>query len=377
MTIRLMAVIGARPQFIKSAPVIAELSRRKRFELMIIHSGQHYDPDMSSIFFRELSIPKPIANLQSGSGSHAEQTATIMKRLEQQIIRRRPDLILVPGDTNTTLAGALTAAKLGIPVAHLEAGLRSGDLTMPEEINRILTDHCSSLLFAPTRTATRNLAREGLSDVTHLTGDTMVDALKAVLPTVKKREDAVLEKFGLERDDYLLVTLHRPVNVDDPERLRQIRVALQKVAKRLRIVFPVHPRTRSRLSELAPQPRATSERLTYSRPQGYIETLALLKNASALLTDSGGMQKESFLLHVPCITLRSTTEWPETLVRNANRLVTKPHTLPNAVHSAVRHKGLLDRLGNPFGNGHASARIATIMEKESVKMKGNLKQNRS
>ncbi len=197
---RLMAVIGARPQFIKSAPVIAEVLRRKRFELIIIHSGQHYDPDMSSIFFKELSIPTPIANLQSGSGSHAEQTATIMKRLERQIIKSKPDLVLVPGDTNTTLAGALTAAKLCVPVAHLEAGLRSGDLTMPEEINRRLTDHCSSLLFAPTQRAKRNLTREGLSDLTYLTGDTMVDALRAVFPTVEKREEAVLEKFGLERN---------------------------------------------------------------------------------------------------------------------------------------------------------------------------------
>ena len=366
MTTKLMLVIGARPQFIKTAPVIAQIKGRRSFELLIVHSGQHYDPEMSSIFFRELSIPAPSVNLQSGSGSHARQTARIMMGLENQIIKNKPDMVMVPGDTNTTLAGALTAAKLCVPVAHIEAGLRSGDTTMPEEVNRRLTDHCSSLLFAPTRTATRNLAKEGLSKFTYLTGDTMVDALRTVLPILQKHEDGVLEKFGIDVKDYVLVTLHRPSNVDDLDRLRRIRLALLKVARKVRVVFLVHPRTRSMLAKLGTTERSSDAPILFARPQGYVETLALLRNARALLTDSGGMQKESFLLHVPCITLRSTTEWPETLVGSANRLLTEPHMIPEAVFAVALDENpgnMIKRLRKPFGNGHASTKIVTIIEK--------------
>lgn len=360
-------VVGARPQFIKSAPLIREiLSKHKRIHLTVIHSGQHYDAEMSGIFFRELKIPSPAVNLQAGSGSHAAQTATIMKRLEPAVLKGKPDLVMVPGDTNTTLAASLTAAKLCIPLAHIEAGLRSGDMTMPEEINRKLTDHCSSLLFAPTHTAISNLRKEGLGKIAHLTGDTMVDALRTALPVVKQREGSVLERLGLQLRRYVLTTLHRPSNVDDPQRLHEIRLALRKVSRRLPVVFPVHPRTRARLDQVKPVKSNKRSGTIITSPKGYIETLCLLKNAGCLLTDSGGMQKEAFLLHVPCVTLRSTTEWPETLTRTANRLLTKPSMIPSVILRAAFDETLRERirhLRNPFGDGHASRRIAQIIER--------------
>jgi len=359
-------VIGARPQLIKSAPLIKEiLSRHKWIRLRIVHSGQHYDPEMSKVFFRELEIPSPSVNLHAGSGSHAMQTATIMKRLEGPLLEANPDLVLVPGDTNTTLAASLTATKLHIPVAHIEAGLRSGDMTMPEEINRRLTDHCSTMLFAPTQTAMSNLRREGLGKIAHLTGDTMVDALETVLPIVRVRESAVLDRYGLQPQHYVLVTLHRPSNVDDLKKLREIQLSLKKVASRLRIVFPVHPRTRARLVKLGHLKTPRNSRITHASPKGYIETLCLLENAGCLLTDSGGMQKEAFMLHVPCVTLRSTTEWPETLARGANRLVTDPKRIPRAVLDAALDETVrkrIKRLRNPFGDGHASVRIVKIIK---------------
>lgn len=369
----IMLVVGARPQFIKSAPVIEQiLGRHKRIDLRIVHSGQHYDPEMSAIFFQELQIPKPSLNLHAGSGSHATQTAAIMKGLERSMSADRPDLVVVSGDTNTTLAAALTAAKLQIPVAHIEAGLRSGDFTMPEEINRVLTDHCSMLLFAPTKTAVRNLKAEGLSGATRLTGDTMLDTLTTVMPRVEEVEESVLARFGAQAFDYVLVTLHRPSNVDDLRRLREIQHALRKIAVRLRVIFLVHPRTRKRLAKLGLPATRGKSALTFANPQGYIETLALLKNARCLLTDSGGMQKESFLLHVPCATLRTTTEWPETLVGKANRLITNPKNIPSEVLRAALDDNLKNRirkLKNPYGDGHASARIAGLIEDAATSLK--------
>jgi len=363
---KVILVLGARPQFIKSAPVIrAILTKHAHIKLSIVHSGQHYDPQMSGIFLRELKIPKPVANLEAGSGSHAAQTATIMRRLEDTILKINPDVVLVPGDTNTTLAASLTAAKLGVPVAHIEAGLRSGDFTMPEEINRKLTDHCSTLLFAPTRTAVRNLRREGLRRGVHLTGDTMVDALRQALPFVKRTEDLTLAGFELQAGSYVMVTLHRPSNVDDAPRLRQIVLALRKVARKLPVIFPVHPRTKHRLANLKATQLSHHAALSITSPRGYIETLALLKNASCLLTDSGGMQKEAFLLHIPCITLRPNTEWPETLTAKANRLITNPESIPSTVLACAIDRALkqrIRRLSNPFGPGNASLKIAEILQ---------------
>jgi UDP-N-acetylglucosamine 2-epimerase len=364
--IKVTLVVGARPQFVKSAPIIGEIAaNHKRIRLEIIHTGQHYDPEMSAIFFRELGIGRPSRNLHVGSGSHASQTAKVMLRMEEQLTKTRPDLLIVPGDANTTLGAALAAAKLGIPVAHVEAGLRSGDMSMPEEINRKLTDHCSSILFAPTRTAVANLRKEGLHG-SFLTGDTMVDALYKILPVAQDRTAAIIKRFGLDNQRYVMVTLHRPSNVDDPERLRSVLRALANIGKRVRVVFVVHPRTQSRVARLGKRATSDSMGLTLLPPQGYIETLALLSRARCLLTDSGGMQKEAFLLHVPCVTVRSTTEWPETLVGGANRLVPEPKKLPRIVLEKAYDdawRKTLSQLKNPFGDGRASARIAQIISR--------------
>ena len=318
---------------------------------------------MSNVFFSELKLPAPALNLKVGSGSHAYQTATIILRFERFLQESKPDVIIVPGDTNTTLAAAVTAAKLGFRVAHLEAGLRSGDMTMPEEINRRLTDHCSTLLFAPSKTALKNLTNEGLSKNAWFTGDTMVDAMRTVTPTVKRREEKLLESMDLNQRDYVLVTLHRPSNVDEPTRLSEIIRNLKKVTK-TGVVFPIHPRTRERLRTLGVSIARNRSCIRFIPPQGYIETLALLKNAKCLLTDSGGMQKEAFLLRTPCITLRSSTEWQETLKRDANRLVLDPRMIPTVI---VRAKSANRRhwpISSPFGDGKAAVRITRLLEDE-------------
>jgi len=361
--IRVLMVLGTRPQFIKSAPLIQQLlSRRKRISLNLVHSGQHYDPEMSHVFFSQLELPRPALNLNVGSGTQVCQTATIMLRLERFLKESKPDVVIVPGDTNTTLAAAVAAAKAGYRVAHLEAGLRSGDMSMPEEINRRLTDHCSTLLFAPTRTALKNLANEELSKNAWLTGDTMVDAMRTAIPKAKEIEETLLESMQLEVP-YVLVTLHRPSNVDDPTRLREIVRSLQ-AAGELRLIFPIHPRTRERLLALGVNITRNRSRVCYIPPQGYIETLALLKNATCLLTDSGGMQKEAYLLRTPCITLRSTTEWPETLRKQANCLINDPRMIPTAIARAgsldIRH----EPFSNPFGNGTAAQKVTKILEDE-------------
>jgi len=362
-----MMVVGARPQFIKSAPLIKEIvTKWKQICITIVHSGQHYDPEMSAIFFRDLGVPEPSLNLRAGSGSHATQTATIMKRLESSVAKAKPDMVIVPGDTNTTLAAALTAAKLGIPVAHVEAGLRSGEMTMPEEINRKLTDHCSMLLFAPTPNAAGNLKKEGLGKLAYLTGDTMVEALKTAMPAVDRKQSEVLSRFDLLQHEYVLATLHRSSNVDDLSRLGEIVHSLSRVAEKMRVVFPVHPRTRARLADLGLLGSLKKNRVTVTAPQGYVENLCLLSNAGCLLTDSGGMQKEAFMLHVPCITLRPVTEWPETLTRKANQLLTRPEMIPNMVSATAGDEELrndIRHLRNPFGDGHASARIAGVIQR--------------
>ncbi|MGA2972711.1 MAG: UDP-N-acetylglucosamine 2-epimerase (non-hydrolyzing) [Candidatus Bathyarchaeia archaeon] len=360
-----LIVIGARPQFIKSASLIKELlSHRSRVSLTLLHSGQHYDAEMSSVFFSEFELPRPALNLHVGSGSHAFQTATIMLRLEEFMKQSEPDVVIVPGDTNTTLAAAITAAKAGFPVAHLEAGLRSGDMSMPEEINRRLTDHCSNLLFAPTRTAFNNLTKEGLSKNIRLTGDTMVDGLRITMPTVKRKEKCVLRNMQLMERNYVLVTLHRPTNVDEPTRLGDVVRALRRVAKRVTVVFPVHPRTRQRLRALGMRVRRNGLQIRIIPPQGYVQTLALLKNAQCILTDSGGMQKEAFLLRTPCVTLRLTTEWPETLRGHANRLIADPHQVASAIARAASLNLRHQRFSNPFGDGRAAQKIRRILEDE-------------
>jgi UDP-N-acetylglucosamine 2-epimerase len=313
--VKVAAVVGARPQFIKAAPVSRAL-RDAGHEELLIHTGQHYDDRMSKVFFDELAIPAPAVNLGVGSGPHGEQTGRMLEAIERVLVDSRPDQVIVYGDTNSTIAAALAACKLGIPLAHVEAGLRSFNRTMPEEHNRVLTDHCADRLFCPTRTAVENLAREGVTAGVHLVGDTMYDAVLQFADLARARS-RILTTLGLAPRSYLLATVHRPYNTDDPANLRAILDGL--VATALPVVFPVHPRTRARIAALdGTAPRAANVRML--EPLGYLDMLNLETNARMILTDSGGMQKEAYFFGVPCVTLRPETEWVETVAAGRNVL---------------------------------------------------------
>ena len=354
-------VLGARPQIIKSAPLIHLASKEPKIRLDVIHTGQHYDYEMTRIFFEELDLPDPLMNLNVGSGTHAQQTARIMMSLEEILQKRRPDMVIVPGDTNSTLAGALTAAKLHIPVAHMEAGARSYDMEMPEEINRRLTDHCSDLLFTPTENCTENLLREGMDkNGIRQVGDTMYDVLLQQLPKVEKTN--ILQQLDLEPKNYAVLTAHRPENVDSPENLESIFNAMIKLSP-LTIVFPVHPRTQERLMKAKFYGEIQEQKhVRLVKPTGYIETLKLIKDASIILTDSGGMQKEAFWLKTPCITLRKSTEWPETVELGANSLTGADteeivEKAKEIIGNVEKINERLEKLPNPFGDGKASQKI--------------------
>ncbi|MHB8584430.1 MAG: non-hydrolyzing UDP-N-acetylglucosamine 2-epimerase [Thermoplasmatota archaeon] len=306
-------IVGARPQFIKEAAV-GRVLRQKHREILI-HTGQHFDPEMSDVFFEELQIARPDYNLGIGGGSHGDQTGRMLSAIEAILVKDRPDAVLVYGDTNSTLAGALAAVKLHVPIAHVEAGLRSRDRRMPEEINRVLTDHASDLLFAPTRTAMENLRLEGIVERARLTGDVMADVLAHNLALARKRP--ILKDLGLAPKQYYVATLHRPANVDDPAMLAPILTALDEAD--LPVVLPMHPRTRNRLQEFGI--KLPSGSLRVIAPQGYLEFLALEADARRIITDSGGIQKEAYLLKVPCITVRDVTEWIETVDDGWNILV--------------------------------------------------------
>jgi UDP-N-acetylglucosamine 2-epimerase len=314
--LKVATVLGARPQFIKCAPVSREL--RKIATEILIHTGQHYDENMSEVFFRELALPEPDYNLGVGSGPQGAQTGEMLKGIEVVLLREQPDYVLVYGDTNSTLAGALAAAKLHIPVAHVEAGLRSYNRMMPEEINRVLTDHLASLLFCPTETAVKNLAQESITKGVHLVGDVMYDALRQNTQ-IAERTSRILEHLQLQPKAYLLATVHRAENTDQPENLRSIFGAfVDLAASREVVVFPVHPRTRKQLAALGIAPPA---KLKMIDPVSYLDMLWLEKNAKAIMTDSGGVQKEARWLQVPCVTLREETEWVETVQAGWNILV--------------------------------------------------------
>jgi len=316
------SIVGARPQFIKLAPVAAHLKAVSRHH--IIHSGQHYDYDMSDTFFDQLRLPSPDINLNVGSGGHGRQTGRILERCEKALISLRPQMVLVYGDTNTTLAGALAAAKMGIPVGHVEAGLRSFRMSMPEEINRRMTDHISSLLFYPTPTARKNLTTEGIKTGLVNSGDVMYEILHMCLSLVKNRK-SLFDEIGIVPGNYILVTLHRAENVDDPKRLSSFVSILRNIEGPK--VFPAHPRVKNAIRRFKLTKEVASiPDLILCRPQPYIESLALISSARTVMTDSGGMQKEAFFLGVPCLTLREETEWVETVIRGANTLVGLSHT---------------------------------------------------
>jgi UDP-N-acetylglucosamine 2-epimerase (non-hydrolysing) len=314
---RIIAVAGARPNFMKIAPLMWEVGRRSDVEAFLVHTGQHYDERMSKLFFEELKIPRPDVDLGVGSGSHAAQTAEVMKRFEPVVIEQRPDVVVVVGDVNSTLACALTAVKLGVPVAHVEAGLRSFDRSMPEEINRVLTDAISHWLFVTEPSGVVNLRREGApDDRIFLVGNVMIDTLLACRELCQR--SPILENLKLSGRPYGVLTLHRPANVDDPKVLTGIVGAIERVQCELPIVFPVHPRTRRALADfnLAPLPG-----LIIVEPLGYLDFMKLLSEARLVLTDSGGIQEETTVLGVPCLTLRNNTERPITLEQGTNRLV--------------------------------------------------------
>jgi len=355
-----MLVVGARPQIIKSAPIIRETKKHKEIELQLVHTGQHYDFEMSKVFFNEMGLPDPLVNLSVGSGTHAWQTGNMMVKLEETMLSHKPEIVMVPGDTNSTIAGALTAAKLQLPVAHVESGARSYDMRMPEEVNRRLTDHCASLLFAPTRNCAENLTAEGLPrNCIRVSGDTMYDALLQHIPAASKTN--IVKKLELESEEYAVLTLHRPENVDNPSNLKKIAKAVIALGQ-LTIVFPTHPRTKQRLdaASLLTKLEATSH-IKLVDPLGYHEMLQLTKHARMVLTDSGGLQKEAFWLHTPCITLRETTEWSETVEMHANILTgSNPFKIKKAALEIMQNpqiRSKLSKLRNPFGDGRASQRI--------------------
>jgi UDP-N-acetylglucosamine 2-epimerase len=351
--VRFVSVVGARPQFVKAAVLSRAL--RQRHEEVMIHTGQHYDDLMSDVFFRELGLPKPDLNLGVGSGSHAWQTARMLEGLEAALGERRPDVVIVYGDTNSTLAGALAAAKLGLPVAHAEAGFRSYNREMPEEINRVLTDHVSTYLFCATENAADCLRREGITTGVHLVGDLMYDSLLTALPRARVKEGAILDKYGLEPDDYYLATVHRPANTDDPAVLRGLFEAFGQLDAP--VLVPLHPRTQAAVGQYGIQPAAY---VSVVEPVSYLEMLVLERNAKAILTDSGGVQREAYFLSVPCVTLREDSEWPE-IVGDWNVLAGTDAV--RIVEAAQRPRPESPPL-SVFGDGRAAGKIVEILERD-------------
>lgn len=352
---KIASVVGARPQFIKAAMVSPEI--RRTHQEVLIHTGQHYDLEMSQAFFEELNLPAPDYNLGVGSNSQGKQTAQMLERIEGVLLKEEPNLVIVYGDTNSTLAGALAAAKLNISLAHVEAGLRSFNRSMPEEINRVVTDHLSNLLFCPTETAVKNLASEGILGGVHLTGDVMYDAILRYSQHAE-RESQILSSLNLEPKSYLLATIHRAENTDNPSNLKQILGALGEIDET--IVFPVHPRTRKAIERLAHDGGGTQHHaLKLIPPVRYLDMLKLERNATIILTDSGGVQKEAYSFKVPCLTLRSETEWVETVEGGWNRVVgVRTEKIVEAVGRIA--KGNKHNSGS-LRRGNASRRIGTIV----------------
>lgn len=349
---KIITVLGARPQFIKAAPVSREL--RKNHTELIIHTGQHYDSNMSDIFFEELKIPKPDYYLGVGSGNHGKQTGEMLVKIEEIVLEEKPDYLMVYGDTNSTLAGALVAAKLHIPVIHIEAGLRSFNKKMPEEINRIMTDHVSEFLFCPTGTAVKNLKNENVTRNVFNIGDVMYDAVLYNKKLAEEKSE-ILNQYSLTPKGYHLITIHRAENTDNLENMTNILSAFEKIQEHK--VWPIHPRTRHKLEGYGIDLNKIPN-LKVIEPVGYLDMLTLEANAKKIITDSGGVQKEAYFMQVPCITVREQTEWVETLEEGANILVgTSVRNLLDAVEKHVSPS-----YREVFGDGNASMKIVEMIE---------------
>lgn len=358
-TRQILHVVGARPNFMKIAPVMAALAERPGIAQRLVHTGQHYDHAMAQVFFEQLGLPRPDIDLGVGSGSQAEQTGAVMVAFERVIASDRPDMVVVVGDVNSTLAATLVASKAGIPVAHVEAGLRSRDMTMPEEINRLVTDRLSTLLLTPSRDGDDNLRAEGVPlERIHFVGNVMIDTLlhhRAAAPW-----DQVSGRFALGERGYAVLTLHRPANVDDPERLSALLDAIRPLADRMPVVFPAHPRTRARIDTFGLTNRLRGIHMV--DPLGYLEFLALNDHAACVLTDSGGIQEETTVLDVPCFTLRDNTERPVTVTEGTNTLVgSDARDLPAALDGFFESGGKRGQVPDLW-DGHAGERTARVLE---------------
>ena len=356
-TLSVTCVVGARPNFIKMAALMHEIRRRPAVQAQLVHTGQHHSPDMSESFFRELDIPEPDINLGVPAGSPTQQAADIMKGMETVFLNRRPDVLIVVGDVTSTLAASLAAVRLGIRIAHVEAGLRSFDRGMPEEINRILTDAISDYLFVTEPSGETNLRNEGVpAEKIHFTGNVMIDTLLRFRE--KAAQSDVLERLGLTHQQYAVATLHRPSNVDVPERLTALLDMLETVGKSIPVVFPVHPRTRGRIGETG---RAL-QGVTLIPPQGYLDFLRLTSSARLVLTDSGGIQEETTILQVPCLTLRENTERPVTVTHGTNRLITGGSSkVPDAVREVLTAPMPSHRVPDLW-DGRAAERILNVLQ---------------
>ncbi|MEN8148917.1 MAG: UDP-N-acetylglucosamine 2-epimerase (non-hydrolyzing) [Planctomycetota bacterium] len=362
---KVLLVAGARPNFVKIAPLVAALSDAGGFETRILHTGQHYDEELSRVFFDELGIPRPDENLGVGSASHAVQTARIMTGFEPVLERERPDLVVVVGDVNSTVACSLTAVKLGVPVAHVEAGLRSFDRTMPEEVNRILTDAISDLLFVTEPSGVANLEREGVNGEVHLVGNVMIDTLLRHRDRALAR--AVPERLGVAPGEYVLLTLHRPANVDDPAILGGVLDAVEEIASKRTVLFPVHPRTRTAIDAAGLSARISAvPGLRGLDPLGYLDFIGLLNDARAVLTDSGGIQEETTVLGVPCLTLRDNTERPITVDEGTNRLVGLDSGRILRAYAEIEAEGGGGVRRPDLWDGEAARRIVAILAAREV-----------
>jgi len=353
---KILSVVGARPNFMKIAPIAHVLAKRSDVQHMIVHTGQHYDANMSKVFFEDLEIPEPDLYLGVGSGSHSVQTAKVMMQFEEVLLQHQPDMVIVVGDVNSTMAATLVATKLHVPVAHVEAGLRSYDRDMPEEINRMVTDAIADLLLTPSRDGDENLIREGVApERIRFVGNVMIDSLLKFLP--KARATRAWKQFGVEHGNYVLVTLHRPSNVDDRQHLSNLLEMFGKLAEQLPVVFPIHPRTRKMISEFGLKHDFAGLQLV--EPIGYLDFLAMQEGARLVLTDSGGIQEETTILEVPCLTLRNNTERPVTVTSGTNRIVGQDiAVIRQACEEVLSQPKPAGRVPELW-DGHAAERIVT------------------